>query len=254
MVDFDTNIVPWIGSNTLYPEYQAVTWRRVIIIIVSIIVFQILQKLIIRCFAMPKRRAFKMVSLVHSVIAVTGSFYVLTTYHSLFSYNTGHCKPIEMADNVLAISFGYFCYDLFKTVTQEPNIEFILHGSFCILIYGIVLHTAAGQAIGLSVLLYESSTIFLHSYALLHYAGYNFAASVLRFVFAVVFFVVRICFGSWMSVQMFHAWICPLVGIETDIEWDCVPPYKYGTAVVINLLFHCLNIQLSRHAPNSTLV
>jgi len=248
-MDLDTNILPWIGSNSLYPEYQALTWRRLIIIAASFMTFGALQKVIIHGLEIPKRRAFKVVSLIHSVVAVLGSLYVLTTYHSLLSYNTGHCKPIPMADQVLSVSFGYFVYDLYKTLTQEPSPEFILHGILCILIYGIVIHTAAGQAIGLSVLLYESSTIFLHSYALLHYAGFNFLASIVRFVFAFVFFAVRICFGSWMSIQMYHAWIIR----PAHIEWNCVPPHKYGTAVAINLLFHCLNIHWLRLIVNKAL-
>jgi len=194
--------------------------------------------LFIHVVRLPKRRAFKAVSLTHSCIAVSLSFYVLTTYYSMFAYATSTCRPIPYADYVCSFSFGYFCYDLYKTVTEEPGLDFIMHGSLCILIYSIVIHTAAGQAIGLSVLLYESSTIFLHLYAFLHYAHLNYYASIMRFIFAFLFFVVRICYGSYITVQLLHAYILK----PDSIEWDCVPPYKYWTAVLINIAFHCLNL------------
>lgn len=242
--DLDSNILPWIDSNSLYPEYPTLTLRRVIIIITSFIFFKSIQLLFIGyIFGIKKqRRAFKAVSLTHSLIAVSSSFYVLTNYYSIFKYSSSTCKPIKYADYVCCISFGYFCYDLYKTITQEPGLDFILHGSLCILIYSIVIHTAAGQAIGLSVLLYESSTIFLHLYAFLHYANYNYIASIMRFVFAFLFFIVRIIFGTYMTIQLLHAYILK----PNTIEWNCVPPYKYWAAVIINILFHCLNLHWFR--------
>lgn len=237
-LDLDKNILPWIEANRLYPEYPTLTWRRVIIIVLSSIFFKSVQLIFINIFGLPKRRAFKAVSLTHSLIAVSSSLYVLTNYYSIFTYTTSTCKPILYADYVMSFSFGYFCYDLYKTITEEPGIDFILHGSLCILIYGIVIHTAAGQAIGLSVLLYESSTIFLHSYAFLHYAKLNYYASIMRFIFAFLFFVVRILFGTYMTIQLLHAYILK----PKSIEWNCVPPYKYWTAVIINILFHLLNL------------
>ena len=243
-IDLDANIAPdWLHANSIYPDYPALTFRRLFIIIFSATFFKSVQRIFINWFHLPHRRAFKAVSLTHSCIAVSLSSYVLLNYYQdLFTYTTSTCKPILYADLVCSFSFGYFMYDLYKTITQEPGLDFIIHGSLCILIYSIVIHTAAGQAIGLSVLLYELSTIFLHSYAFLHYAHYNYLASIMRFWFAFLFFVIRIVWGSWITLQLLDAYIMK----PTYIEWNCVPPYKYWTAVMINISFHLLNLHWFR--------
>eukprot|EP01083_Nonionella_stella_P292226 993984_1 len=143
-LDLDSNIISWIEANKLYPEYPTLTLRRLIVMICSSVFFKTIQLIFIHYVGLPKRRAFKAVSLTHSCIAVTSSLYVLLNYYSMFTYTTSTCKPIQYADIVCSISFGYFCYDLYKTITQEPGLDFIVHGSLCILIYAIVIHTAAG--------------------------------------------------------------------------------------------------------------
>ena len=248
-LELDSNILPWIEANTIYTDYPTLTWRRVIIIVSSTIFFKLIQLMFIHVIGLQPRRAFKAVSLTHSCIAVSASFYVLTTYHSLFAYTTSTCAPIQYADYVCSFSFGYFVYDLYKTITQEPGLDFIAHGTLCILIYGIVIHTAAGQAIGLSVLLYEASTIFLHSYAFLHYAHYNYLASIMRFVFAFLFFMIRIVYGSYVTIQLLHAYVLK----PDSIEWNCCAPWKYWSAVGINLAFHCLNMHWFRLIVNKAL-
>eukprot|EP00483_Globobulimina_turgida_P004981 UN04991 len=60
----------------------------------------------------------------------------------------------------------------------------------------------------------------------------------MRFIFAFLFFIVRIVYGSYITIQLLDAYVLK----SSRMEWDCVPPYKYWTAVGINLSFHCLNL------------
>eukprot|EP01084_Bolivina_argentea_P232200 391401_1 len=244
--DLDSEILPWVDSNALYPDHPALTWRRVLIITFFFLFFKCIQYVAHKIFGLPKRRAFKIVSSVHSCIAVVSAFYLLHNYHSIFGYITSGCQPIPYAHYIFSMSFGYFAFDLYKTMRQEPGLDFIIHGLCSIGIYGILIHTGAGEGIGLKSLLYESSTPFLHLYAFLHYADYHYLARIVRLVFASLFFTIRIVYGTYVTIQLCHAFIVK----PPSIEWDCVPPYKYWAAIIINIAFHCLNLHWFRLIVN----
>merc|ERR1712228_1168106 len=43
-------------------------------------------------------------------------------------------------------------------------------------------------------------------------------------------------------IQLIHAFVLK----PESIEWNCCAPWKYWTAVAINLAFHCLNLHWFR--------
>merc|ERR1712190_350711 len=64
----------------------------------------------------------------------------------------------------------------------------------------------------------------------------------MRFVFAFLFFIIRILYGNYLTVQLLHAYVLK----PASIEWNCCAPWKYWCIVGLNLAMHCLNLHWFR--------
>ena len=220
-----------------YPSLPV--WRLIRILLYALI-WKSYQTLFVKKFGLNKRPSFRAVSITHAIISVIMSLYILTYGNDniVFRYPTTMCQPILYASNLFEINVSYFLYDLYKTITTEWGWDFVAHGSFSLTMYCIFLFTGQGHFIGLGCLLYEISTIMLHFYSFLFYAKYVKLAGIFRLLFAILFFLCRVLWGTYLT---FIVWDSFVFG-QTNIESHCLSILTRTVSLVINTSFHALNI------------
>ncbi|ETO21401.1 hypothetical protein RFI_15804, partial [Reticulomyxa filosa] len=140
---------------------------------------------------------------------------------------------------VFCISYGYFVYDLYKNIFHHGGAAFIAHGIFCIIIYSVFTFQPCGQRLGIACLLFEGSTVWLHTYAFLYYNGYVRLAGYVRLIFAMAFFVIRIIFGLYITVEGFDVLVFRKIFWKVDVS--CCQTWPVSIGLFLNILFHLLN-------------
>merc|ERR1712154_209312 len=95
----------------------------------------------------------------------------------------------------------------------------------------------------LIVLLFEVSTIFLHSSRIATQRNQKKCAFLSQLLFVIAFFVFRIIIGSFVTYELWAIFVFKSV----DVDHKDVPSWFYNTVLCINLLFHILNIYWFTH-------
>ena len=222
--------------------YAAMPVYRVILILVSVTWWKCYQMFIVNCCKISaKRTSFRIVSVTHAALATSQALYIFIFHHSILVWNNpppNYCEPVPLTEYTFCVSIGYFIYDLYKNITTEFSWDFVGHGSMSLLIFLIVTISGVGTRPALAVLLYEMSTIFLHFYAFLFYAGYTTLGAFFRLVFAFLFLMVRVILGTFVTFEMIDTILLRI----RDIKVDCLPFFWQMVCLVINIMFHCLNL------------
>ena len=178
------------------------------------------------------------VSLCHSTFSSILALYILFYRHSLWIPPSSYSDPIEDCDIVFSISYGYFLWDVYISFRYPHPIDFKIHALFCTVIYSFALFTPYLHRPAIIVLLFEISTIFLHSSRIASNYKHTVCERFSNLLFAATFFIFRIIIGSFVTYEMWAIFVFKSV----DVDHEQVPQWFYQTVLFINLLFHCLNI------------
>ncbi|CEL92442.1 unnamed protein product [Vitrella brassicaformis CCMP3155] len=179
----------------------------------------------------------RVIALLHAAYACTGALYVCLTV-PVISFPS-LCAPVPRAFWVLLVSWGYFWWDLGVSVVEEWGRDYVLHALFCIYIYGIGCLTDFGQKHAVACMLYEISTVLLHTQSFLSLPSLTERVSPslllgVRVLFALSFLASRLMFGGWVTYDMWTTYFGP--------TGECLPLAGRVSILAINALFHCLNL------------
>lgn len=173
------------------------------------------------------------VSMVHAMIIGP-----MATYKILTMPEASHIEKAfgwnESVGRLHAIAVGYFIWDTIESVLARAEIGFVIHGLACGLIFCLTYSPFMGLY-GPSALIWELSTPFLniHWYLdKLQMTGGRLQA-INGFILLVMFFVVRICYGFYMSSHFFRTLFA---------VWDMLPFGLALTYVIGNLVLNMLNV------------
>eukprot|EP01084_Bolivina_argentea_P171427 296994_1 len=244
----ETNSLLWTDLASQYSEhyynsnYNILPVYKLITILSSITFFHIVyicaSKYYTKKENLRKRESF--VSLCHSTFASILASYILLYRHSLWSTTSavGWAIPIQFCDIIFSISYGYFVWDVYISFTVEHPIDFKIHALFCTLVYSFATFTPYLHRPAVIVLLFEISTIFLHLSSIATSLKKQGCAVISKLLFAITFFIFRIIIGSFVTYELWAIFVFESV----DVDHKDVPAWFYNTILLINLLFHCLNI------------
>jgi len=229
-----TDLLP---HHVLVEGFAAFPVYRLMMVVVGLFLWEGLNMYSKRVLHLNNKRAARAVALSHAFVACVASTYVLIFYHQ-FGAPLSYCVPIPYAEYVFPWSFAYFLWDLVKTVHEGFGADFVVHASLCLFIYSIVLFSPCMQRCALMVLFYEISTVFLHSYVFLFHYKFNLLGYLAKFTFAVSFFVCRIVVGTYVTYEMWSVFVFGWMNTEVH----CVPKWIWQLVLLINALFHLLNL------------
>jgi len=142
-------------------------------------------------------------AMLHAMFVADGAIRTALTFSDDILANPyyGYCDGCQFYNSVAA---GYFLWDTFICIKHGWGFGYIMHGVLCAGCYVIVMHPFVHYHATL-FLLFELSTPFLHARGLLidlkHTKTKLFPA--VNYIFAFVFFCVRICWGlpfSWRTI------------------------------------------------------
>jgi len=229
-----------IFSSYAIGDYPILPIHRLTRILGFAVLFRLISWTSCYLFHLQQETAFRIASTSHASIAFWGSMYLFTFgAQPFYPVPNTYCVPIPYAERLFCVSYGYFVYDLYKNITKHGGPAFILHGIFCIIVYSLFTFQSCAQRAGMACLLYEGSTIWLHTYAFLYYNGFTKLAGYARLIFAVIFFVVRIVFGLYITFESFDVMIFRRV--FWNVDTSCCPYWPVITGLSVNVLFHVLN-------------
>ncbi|KAJ9088902.1 hypothetical protein DSO57_1018299 [Entomophthora muscae] len=165
----------------------------------------------------------KIVSFVHAVAISILAYPLLFDPHlmknKVFGYTT-------YSGDVYAVTCGYFVWDIVYVLVQGQHMSFLLHGIACLAVF-LYSYTPFLNYYGSAFLMFELSTPFLNlvyfMVTTIHGFGFEFASVFISNLFLqdkcsysktllfklngivllLVFFLVRIVFGLYMSVKTF---------------------------------------------------
>mmetsp|Transcript_20137 Transcript_20137/g.32152 ORF Transcript_20137/g.32152 Transcript_20137/m.32152 type:complete len:277 (+) Transcript_20137:64-894(+) len=179
------------------------------------------------------------VSMLHSVLASVLASYILYFEHSLFSMPESYSEPIPFADVIFSISYGYFLWDIYISIATPHSLDFKIHAMFCTLVYSFATFSPFLHRPAIIVLLFEISTIFLQCSRIVssRYKDSN-CELCSRMLFMSSFFVFRIVIGSMVSFELWSIFVFE----STDVDHKDIPVWFSRTILVINALFHVLNL------------
>lgn len=223
----------------ILPVYKLITIILAIIFFHSVYVY--VSSYYTKLEDLRKRESF--VSLCHSTIASILASYVLLYRHSLWIPPSSYSEPIEFCDIVFSISYGYFLWDVYISFSIPHPTDFRVHALFCSLIYSFANFTPYMHRPATIVLLFEISTIFLHSSRIATQHKKTKIALINKILFLVTFFIFRILIGSFVTYELWSIFIFESI----DVDHKDVPSWFYCTVLFINLLFHCLNLYWFKH-------
>lgn len=141
---------------------------------------------------------------IHALIVCTGCIYILLKPDPVLVDGLYGTTPGSTL--IFHIAAGYFMFDLTLCVVENWGPAFTIHGLMCTLVYTTVQFGFPNkgflQYYGLSFLLFELSTPFLHGRWLLIKLGHGKGLfyNIVQYGFAASFFVVRILIGWPMSI------------------------------------------------------
>jgi len=148
----------------------------------------------------------RMTSLVHCLLVVPLCYHALRTTEVDPADVWAHAKEAEIP---VAISVGYFLYDLTETLGHPSlwGIGMIIHCFACLVSYAFVLFKRFLMIQGPTFLMWEISTIFLNIRGFLAAAKMENTTiyTVNGIVLISSFFIVRICYGLYKSVYVWTA-------------------------------------------------
>jgi len=229
-----------IFADYAISDYPVLPVHRLLRILGFACFFRLLTWFSHRFFNLQHETAFRITSVCHACIAFFNSLHLfIYGAQPFYPIPITYCKPIPLAEPLFCVSYGYFLYDLHKNVTHHGGIAFILHGFFCIVSYSIFTFQPCAQRAGLACLLYEGSTIWLHTYAFLYYNGYEKLAGYTRLVFAFMFILLRIIFGTYITIEVFDVLVFRRIFVNVDNS--CCTPVPVFIGLLINVLFQILN-------------
>ncbi|KAJ9049363.1 hypothetical protein DSO57_1025382 [Entomophthora muscae] len=145
--------------------------------------------------------------------------------NKVFGYTT-------YSGDVYAVTCGYFVWDIVYVLVQGQHMSFLLHGIACLAVF-LYSYTPFLNYYGAVFLMFELSTPFLNLVYFMDKCSYS---KTLMFklngiVLLLVFFLVRIVFGLYMSVKTFESVITE--GYRAPLHLMAL----YGSAnVALNLL------------------
>lgn len=215
--------------------FGAVTFHCLLIIVNSYLFFSYVQHAAQHFYGFPTRKAFQIVSLIHSTLT---TFLVIRYLNQNTVFWKDMCVSFPQINHHLCVSLGYFFFDLHKTVTEKPGMDFIVHASICVIQICIAIYSGLMHNVAIYALLFEISTIFLHAYTLLFYIHWDYAASILRYCFGVAFLIVRVIFGSYFVFRIMLEVLCLLISERRQ----CI--YKISSLVMLinTIIFYVLNL------------
>lgn len=224
----------------ILPVYKLMTIVSAIIFFHSVYLY--VSKYYTKMEDLRKRESF--VSLCHSTISSLLASYVLLYNHNLFTPPSSYSEPIEFCDIVFSISYGYFLWDVYISFTVSHPIDFKIHALFCALIYSFATFTPYLHRPAVIVLLFEISTIFLHSSRIATQQNKKKCAFFNKILFLITFFIFRILIGSFVTYEL---WAIFVFESMPNVDHNDVPSWFSTTVIWINLLFHVLNIYWFTH-------
>ena len=139
------------------------------------------------------------------------------------------------AGQVYAIASGYFLWDSIISAwhIREYGPSFLIHGVLCFLAY-VFSFTPFVMYYGAVFLMFELSTPFLNVHWMLDKAGLTGSKWQLinGVLLGATFFLVRLCFGTYMSYQFFR---------DVSAHWDRVPSIHFYLYASANVILNTLN-------------
>ncbi|KAF8590080.1 DUF887-domain-containing protein [Ramaria rubella] len=136
------------------------------------------------------------------------------------------------AGRLYAIACG-FIWDTLDSIIHFNSIGFVAHGALCLMVYALAFRPFLGYY-GARFLLWELSTPFLNIHWFLDKT--NRTGGLLQLINGIMllatFFLVRICYGGWMSLRFFYT----LKEVKGEIPTVVAAAYGLG-----NLVLQALN-------------
>ena len=127
-----------------------------------------------------KKKAARIAPLLHAIWATGASVYIVYYHSPLLETPSTICVPLGPSQREFPISLGYFLWDLLICLKEGWSLDWVIHAVFCVLMYGMGTLLHGLYRWGCMVLFYEFSTIFLHCYIFLYYAGHDALAAIVK--------------------------------------------------------------------------
>ncbi len=154
----------------------------------------------------------KIISFLHSILAVFLSLNVLSTEYNFNTFFQTEMTSLNMpifvyydsytsdkSNILLLLSSGYFIYDLYTTTLRCRGLVYIIHCIVCGGFITLSLFSQSHHFFALSFLLYELSTPFLNIRYFLKNKKCEKIKTLNDIIFLLSFFISRILWGTVMS-------------------------------------------------------
>eukprot|EP00483_Globobulimina_turgida_P010547 UN10568 len=216
------NLLPMI--EPVSNEFDVLPIRRVLLSILSICIWEFIYQTFRRTYKYDITIASNRTALMHAIYECFAITFVLLIYYDdlfIIPPKSTWCDPIPKAEYVLAITCGYFLWDL-TWLARHFDVLWLLHASMSLGVYLPAMIVPYFQRQSLFVLYYEVSTIFYHLYIIFEKANYSLKLiNITKIVFAVSFFVFRIILGCWVVFEVWDSsWFNIFYGKNLSL---CVP-------------------------------
>ena len=120
------------------------------------------------------KKAERFVPFIHAIYGTSAAIFGISTYNPLFIRPVTYCQPIPYWQLLSSISLGYFIWDLWFVFQKNHGFSFVIHAIASIGCYYITTFYSFLHRLSMIALLFEVSTVFLHSYVFCYHFGYPY--------------------------------------------------------------------------------
>ncbi|ETO32471.1 hypothetical protein RFI_04647 [Reticulomyxa filosa] len=187
MLNYEIAPLEW----RINPDYPFLPVYRIATVIVSAVFWEIFWTTLRSIPRLDDKSATRMTALGHALYASSVSCFAIFIKNPITVLPKSYCANQPMDDVLLCVSLGYFVWDLYKTIVEKWGMDFLIHAIMCIYTYSLIAFCGTFSRIGLIVLFFEFSTIFLQGYILAYSFDYPILAVLLRYFVHFVIWILR---------------------------------------------------------------